>query len=129
MKQKQILYFTPSIEYASWYSPPYQINGQGKYFQVVFQCRVNLEKIKGKVGITGEASKRFAGDPHFKNSQIEWCMEPSRKVYKEENFRYACPETQCILTGLLIKESDTEPDYNKIKAKWDFLLQHQKPQP
>ena len=47
-------------------------------------------------------------------------MEPSRKSYNEDNFRYACPETQCILTGILVKESDIEPDYNKTKAKWVY---------
>ena len=61
---KHVLYFTPSIDYAALYAPPFKM--EGKFLQVVFQCRVNLNHIKGKVPATGgaEDEKKFK-DQHF----------------------------------------------------------------
>ena len=71
MNIEHILYFTPSVDYAALYAPPFK--HEGKWSQVVFQCRVNLKHIKGKVPATGGAERIFR-DPHFKNSEIEWLV-------------------------------------------------------
>ena len=65
---EHLLYFTPSIEYAALYSPPFK---EGRnWCQVVFQCRVNLKQIIAKKPATGVKMK--FKDPHFKTSQLEW---------------------------------------------------------
>ena len=71
MDIKHILYFTPSIDYAALYAPPFK--HENKWTQVVFQCRVNLKHIKGKQPATGGAEKTFR-DPHFKTSELELCV-------------------------------------------------------
>ena len=38
---EHILYFTPSIDYAALYAPPYQDPKDGKWAQVVFQYHLN----------------------------------------------------------------------------------------
>ena len=72
LKMKHILYFTPSIEYAALYAP--SVKHEGKWQQVVFQCRINPKEIKGKVPGTGGAHKFFK-DPHFKMSELEWYVK------------------------------------------------------
>ena len=70
LDMKHILYFTPSIKYAALYAPP-SLDHEGKWLQVVFQCRVNFKHIKGKVPATGGVQNTFL-DPHFKTSELEW---------------------------------------------------------
>ena len=106
------------------------------------QCRVNLNEIKAKLPATGGRQHTFK-DPHFKTSELEWyfcekfltfffffvcrILEPKKEVYLNGEWRYVCPDTQCVLTGVFIRKSDDKPDYmGKILEstplpKWVFI--------
>ena len=34
------------------------------------------------------------------------CLEPLKKVYLDKEWRYVCPKTQCVITGILVRRSD-----------------------
>lgn len=80
-------FFSPSIEYCghSRYAEPWEANG--KYWQIVFQVRLNPNFTKnmiiekGTIGASGAGNKERV-DPNFENTKLEWIVErpPSNKV-------------------------------------------------
>ena len=49
-------------------------------------------------------------------------MEPSKKVYAGKEWKYACPKTQCVITGILVRRKEEKPRFmsGKSASKWSF---------
>ena len=108
------------------YAEPWQKDG--KWYQTVFQCRVNLAEIKHKKPQTLSSLMKVELDPHAKkywtNDTIEWLMEPRTKKPPLKALKgnmtleyWVCPDTQCVLTGIMVKESDEKPEWRNWKRK------------
>ena len=50
-----------------------------------------------------------------------------KKVYLGKEWRYADPNTQCVLTGILIRRSDEKPAFmaGKSDSKWVKIRPYQ----
>lgn len=108
IKGRTSVYLSPSIEYAAHprYALPWRkYNGkQEKYYQLVFQCRVNPKSV-GRAHpetLLDEKSKNVKIDRNFNNNELEWVI-PSDKAtvtYIRDNI---------ICYGMMIRMSDCDP--------------------
>ncbi|CAF4624948.1 unnamed protein product [Rotaria sp. Silwood1] len=113
-KNKMVVYLSPSITYCAHYrySKPWK-NSQkpGKYYQMIFQCRVNPEvltpdKIKSQ---TLKCPKYIRIDEHFANDEIEWIIDSA----DNENFI----TDNIICYGIMIRVCDRDP-YELPESEW-----------
>ncbi|CAF3430990.1 unnamed protein product [Rotaria sp. Silwood1] len=109
-----VVYLSPSITYCAHYrySKPWK-NSQkpGKYYQMIFQCRVNPEvltadKIKSQ---TLRCPKYIRIDEHFANDEIEWIIDSG----DNENFI----TDNIICYGIMIRVCDRDP-YELPESEW-----------
>ena len=82
------LYLSPSIEYCAHrrYAEPWvkiEKDNKTKWFQLVFQCRVNpkcVKKIEAETLLALD-HKNVQIDPNFNNKELEWILRGKDGVY------------------------------------------------
>jgi hypothetical protein len=102
------VYVSPSIEYCAHprYSRIWQKHGADhKYYQLVFQCRVN-PRVVSKENVHAETllkNKAVSIDSNFSNKELEWVI-PAAKSTDE----YITDDIVCY--GIMIRSSDEHPE-------------------
>jgi len=102
------VYVSPSIEYCAHprYAEPWtktEKNGKKRWFQLVFQCRVNpkaVEKFTHET-LLAQQHKQVQIDPNFKNNELEWIIPGTKDVY------YMNKDIICY--GIMMRVSDIDP--------------------
>lgn len=114
-RDKKVVYLSPSINYCAHYryAKPWENPQQpGKYYQMIFQCRVNPlvvtpDKIKCQ---TLGCPKEVRIDDHFNNKEVTWLIYPTANgaAYINDNI---------ICYGIMIRVVDGDP-YNLPESAW-----------
>ncbi|CAF3537907.1 unnamed protein product [Rotaria socialis] len=112
------VYVSPSIEYCAHprYARPWKKaskNGKDRWYQLVFQCRVNPESVQ-KIGpetlIKNEYKATVKVDPNFDNNELEWI------ILGKNNEQFITKDIVCY--GLLMRISNSDPVSLTPSAWW-----------
>ncbi|CAF1485876.1 unnamed protein product [Adineta steineri] len=101
-----VVYMSPSINYSAHYryAKPWK-NPQepGKYYQMIFQCRVNPQVVTSDMikPQTLRCPQEVRIDEHFTNNEVEWLICPT------PNQQYISDNIICY--GIMIRKCDTDP--------------------
>ena len=106
----EVSYYSPSIIYASHgrYAKVWKRKSDGKYIQMVFQCRVKPSAVSTKGKETLSATQRV--DPNYPadNSGLEWLVPAT--VVGDDGRKYVDPEN-VVIYGIMVRALDTHPKY------------------
>ncbi|CAF4594418.1 unnamed protein product [Rotaria sp. Silwood1] len=116
------VYVSPSIEYCGHprYAFPWKQvkkNGEIRWYQLVFQCRVNptsISKIGPETLIPKEYKQTVKIDPNFDNSELEWIILGKN----DEQFI----NDDIICYGLMMRISTVDPENLTLCAWWKHSL-------
>ncbi|CAF3008535.1 unnamed protein product [Rotaria sp. Silwood2] len=111
------VYVSPSIEYCGHprYALPWKQvkkNGETRWYQLVFQCRVNpasVDKISSETLIPKEHKQTVTIDPNFDNGELEWIILGKH----DEQFI----KQDIICYGLMMRVSYVDP-INLTPCTW-----------
>ena len=111
---------SPSIEYCAHprYAEPWtkiEKNGKNRWFQLVFQCRVNPKAVKTVAHETllQKESKQMRIDPNFDNNELEWIIPGTKDVY------YMKEDIICY--GIMMRVSDINPAQLPSSTWWKYV--------
>ncbi len=112
------IYVSPSIEYCAHprYARPWKkakINDKDRWYQLVFQCRVNpasVSYIGPETLIYDEYKKSVKVDPNFDNNKLEWV------ILGEQDVEFIKDDIICY--GLMMRISDVDPRHLEPSAWW-----------
>ncbi|CAF1233824.1 unnamed protein product [Rotaria sordida] len=118
------VYLSPSIEYCA--HPRYAIpctktdeNGKTRWYQLVFQCRVNpqsIKKIRIETLIDDKYKNSVTIDTNFDNNELEWIIPGKEGVY------YIKDDIICY--GIMMRISNVEPKYLSTSKWWQYNIFH-----
>jgi len=98
------VYFSPSIEYSAHprYAKPWR-TPDGKYVQMIFQCRVNRTAIwrKAPETLLKDSEKATVIDRNFPNNQLEWIVKADNPNVFISNLH-----NQVVCYGIMLRVSD-----------------------
>jgi hypothetical protein len=115
------VYVSPSIEYCAHtrYAKPWtktEKNGKTRWFQLVFQCRVNPEavkKIRPETLIRNGYKNNVTIDPNFDNKELEWIIPGKEGIYHMNQ--------DIICYGLMMRVSDVNPEQLPSSEWWKYV--------
>ena len=106
---KNDVYFSPSIEYCSIprYSKIWKRELDGKYIQLILQCRLNpksISRTRSETMLKSEFQKEIQIDPNFKNDELELVIRPNAgdNVVHFEDYKVIC-------TAIMLRITDKDP--------------------
>ncbi|CAM4834395.1 unnamed protein product [Rotaria magnacalcarata] len=111
-----VVYVSPSIEYCAHprYAEPWNNpNNNGKYHQLVFQCRVN-PKCLNSDNTRPETllrDKNVQIDKNFSNKELEWVIRPP-----SQDIQYITDDIICY--GLMLRTTDGHPEQLPSSHWW-----------
>ncbi|CAF3732250.1 unnamed protein product [Rotaria sp. Silwood1] len=116
------VYLSPSIEYCAHprYAKPWiktDENGKIRWFQLVFQCRVNpdsIKKIQYETLINDKYKNSVTVDPNFDNNELEWIIPGKEGVY------YIKDDIICY--GIMMRICDVDPKYLPASKWWQYTF-------
>jgi hypothetical protein len=113
----QDVYFSPSIEYCSIprYSKIWRRKSDGKFIQLVLQCRLNpksISKIQSETMLK-ENERKTQIDPNFDNGELELVIRPNEgeSIVHFEDYKVIC-------TGIMLRVSDNDPIEMECNQWW-----------
>ncbi len=110
-----VVYLSPSINYCAHYryaTPWRNPRKPGKYYQMIFQCRVNPQVVRSSQ-IKSETLMRprqIRVDEHFRNNELEWIIYPTNNGEQYINDNIIC-------YGMMIRVCDRDP-YDLPESEW-----------
>jgi hypothetical protein len=115
------VYLSPSIEYCAHerYARPWtkvERNGNSRWFQLVFQCRVNpmaVKKIVPETLLAKAHKKTVRIDDNFNNEELEWIIPGKEGTY------YMNKDIICY--GLMMRVSDVDPTQLPTSKWWKYV--------
>lgn len=113
------VYVSPSIEYSGHprYARPWKQtskNGQTRWYQLVFQCRVNpasVSMVGPETLVHQELKTTIVVDQNFQNTELEWI------VLGQDNEGFIKRDIICY--GLMMRISDVDPKLLTPSAWWE----------
>jgi hypothetical protein len=118
------VYVSPSIEYCAHprYAFPWKRttkNGETRWYQLVFQCRVNpasVDKVGPETLIADDYKATVTVDPNFSNGELEWIiLGKTGDEFIKDNI---------ICYGLLMRVVNVDPATLTPSAWWKKSLYH-----
>jgi hypothetical protein len=115
------VYVSPSIEYCAHprYAEPWtktEKNGKTRWFQLVFQCRVNpkaVDKFTYETLLKKEFKSQVTIDPNFDNNELEWIIPGTKDVYHMNK--------DIICYGIMMRVSDVNPTQLPPSEWWKYV--------
>ncbi|CAM2728844.1 unnamed protein product [Rotaria socialis] len=113
--EEKVVYVSPSIEYCAHprYAEPWNNPNNGKYHQLVFQCRVNPKclNVDNTRPETLLRNKNVQIDKNFSNKQLEWIIRPP-----SQHIQYITDDIICY--GLMLRTTDGHPQQLPSSHWW-----------
>jgi hypothetical protein len=116
------VYVSPSIEYCGHprYARPWKKtkkDGQIRWYQLVFQCRVNpasVDRVGPETLISNEHKKTVKVDPNFDNGELEWI------ILGQDGGQFIKKDIVCY--GLMMRISNVDPKTLTPSSWWKHSL-------
>lgn len=107
-------YFSPSIAYCSHprYAKVWHNTTDGKFYQMVFQCRIKPAKIWKRERITIGKKPGASISSNLDEGKMEWLV----RATDEREGRLYVPRDEVVLYGVMIRKTDNDPA--KSADKW-----------
>ena len=116
------VYVSPSIEYSGHprYAWPWKRttkNGQDRWYQLVFQCRVNpasVDTVGPETLVQDQYKQTVTVDKNFDNNELEWI------ILGKDDQQFITDDIVCY--GLMMRISNVDPRNLTPAAWWKYSL-------